>query len=199
MKFTIPNIISLLRVILSPIFFVLLVQQTNDSIVTAFIIYHIAAITDFFDGYLARKLKSVSEWGNFFDPLADKVLTTFAFIGFVVIGIANIWLVLIIILRDVFTTWLRVIADKMNEPIVTSRSAKWKTFLQMIYISGILLLMLLHFNGSSNLYIVLMENQVYQWGILLLAAMTIYTAVEYIKDNRKIFALMLLNKKNRIS
>ncbi len=194
MKFTLPNIISLLRVVLSPVFFVLILQNNADYIFASIIVYHIAAITDFFDGWLARKFKSVSEWGNFFDPLADKVLTSSAFIAFVVLGIANIWLVSIIIIRDFFTTYLRVVADSIKKPIKTSWSAKVKTSIQMIYISSILILYMLEFTFNIHWLSYLINLEIANISLLLLAGITVWTAVEYSIQNKEIFTYIFKKK-----
>lgn len=197
MKFTLPNIISMLRVVLSPIFFVLILQNNADYILASIIIYHIAAITDFFDGWLARKFKLVSEWGNFFDPLADKVLTSSAFIAFVVLGLANLWLVLLIIFRDFFTTYLRVVADNIKKPIVTSWSAKVKTFIQMIYISSILLLYMLEFSFKIHILSFLLKYEITNIALIILTIITVWTAIEYAYQNKAVLPYIFKKKVSR--
>lgn len=197
MKFTLPNIISLLRVVLSPVFFVLILQNNADYILASIIVYHIAAVTDFFDGWLARKFKLVSEWGNFFDPLADKVLTSSAFIAFVVLDLANLWLVILIIFRDFFTTYLRVVADNIKKPIVTSWSAKVKTFIQMIYISSILLLYMLEYSFHINYLSLLLKYQITNIALIILTVITVWTAIEYAFQNKSVLPYIFKKKVSR--
>jgi len=189
MKLTAPNIVSLLRVIIAPVFFILIISNISTQILIATILYHIGALTDFLDGWLARRMKLVSEWGNFFDPLADKVLTGSAFLAFVVMGLANVWLVAIIIFRDVFTTYMRILADKIKKPLVTSWTAKVKTFLQMIYISGILILILIDaMNNKAYHLIELVSNwKVLDISLILLTCLTVWATVEYVIGNKVIF------------
>ena len=201
MKLTAPNIVSLLRVIIAPVFFILIISKQSNAILTATILYHIGALTDFLDGWLARRMKLVSEWGNFFDPLADKVLTGAAFISFVVLGLANVWLVAIIIFRDVFTTYMRILADKIKKPLVTSWTAKVKTFLQMIYISGILVLMLIDaLNNNAYHLIELMDKwKVLDISLILLTGLTVWATIEYIIGNRIIFNKPVKESQNKLN
>ena len=189
MKLTAPNIVSMVRVVIAPIFFFLIISKQSNAILTATILYHIGAFTDFLDGWLARRMKLVSDWGNFFDPLADKVLTGAAFIAFVVLGFANVWMVSIILFRDVFTTYMRILADKQNKPLVTSWTAKVKTFLQMIYISGILILMLIdaYIGSQSHLLEQAISMEIISISLMLLTGLTIWSAIEYIIGNKYIF------------
>lgn len=190
MRVHIPNIISLLRVIIAPVFFCLLLSGRKTEIITAMILYCIGAMTDFFDGFLARRLKVVSSLGTFLDPLADKVLTSFAFIAFVALGLANVWLVVIIIARDIFTTYMRIVADKLRKPLVTSWTAKVKTFLQMIFIFGVLALILIDALTDNSMHLVetASDYAIIDLIMALLTGLTVYSTIEYIESNRDIFS-----------
>lgn len=189
MRVHIPNIVSLLRVVIAPVFFCLLLSGGKAEIIAAMILYCIGAMTDFFDGFLARRMKVVSSLGTFLDPLADKVLTSFAFIAFVAMGLANVWLVVIIIARDIFTTYMRIVADKLRKPLVTSWTAKVKTFLQMIYIFGVLALILIDALTDNSMQLVQTASDyaIIDVILLLLTGLTVYSTVEYIRGNRNIF------------
>lgn len=154
------------------------------------ILYCIGAMTDFFDGFLARRLKVVSSLGTFLDPLADKVLTSFAFIAFVALGLANVWLVVIIIARDIFTTYMRIVADKLRKPLVTSWTAKVKTFLQMIFIFGVLALILIDAMTDNSMHLVetASDYAIIDLIMALLTGLTVYSTIEYIESNRDIFS-----------
>jgi CDP-diacylglycerol--glycerol-3-phosphate 3-phosphatidyltransferase len=176
-----------------------MLAKEKNYLLAACILYHIGAFTDFLDGWLARKLNSTSEWGVFLDPLADKFLTGSAFVSFVALGLANVWMVAIIIFRDVFTTMMRIVADKAKKPMVTSWSAKVKTFLQMVYISGIIIALTCKQSSTNVLanscseYV--LKPEVLFYALLALTGLTVWTTVEYVIDNKSLFSE--IGKKNK--
>lgn len=129
-----PNQLTLLRILLTPVFVYYLFSSDPVDKQIALGIFIIAAITDWYDGYVARRWGYITRWGKFLDPLADKVLTSAAFISFVAIGYAETWMVWIIVIRDFLITGLRSYAEYKNKPIDTSYFAKTKTFAQLIVI-----------------------------------------------------------------
>jgi CDP-diacylglycerol--glycerol-3-phosphate 3-phosphatidyltransferase len=129
-----PNQLTLLRILLTPVFVYYLFSAEPVDKQLALGIFIIAALTDWYDGYVARRWGYITRWGKFLDPLADKVLTSAAFLSFVWIGYAQLWMVLIIIVRDFLVTILRTYAEYRNKPIDTSYFAKTKTFAQLIVI-----------------------------------------------------------------
>ena len=137
MKFSLPNIISLIRVIIAPIFFLMLISGEYGLIHISCILYLIGAVTDYIDGWLARKYQDITSCGKFFDPLADKILTTSAFIAFVILHIIPLWMEIVIIIRDVGTTYLSAPADNLDKQFVTSLLAQWQTSIQMLVIAHI--------------------------------------------------------------
>ncbi|MGA2298686.1 MAG: CDP-diacylglycerol--glycerol-3-phosphate 3-phosphatidyltransferase [FCB group bacterium] len=194
MKFTLPNILSILRTVIAPVFYILMVSKNVHYCQIACILFILGAITDYFDGWLARTYNQTSSWGKFFDPLADKILTSAAFLAFVSLGIIQLWMVLIIIIRDFGTTWMRIYADSKNEPIVTSLSAKWKTFLQMLFIVYLLILLFIKNSVSSgnpiyNVDLLLYSSYTYIM-MLVLTLLTLWTAIEYVNQNKSIFGLL---------
>lgn len=136
---TFPNQLTLLRIILTPIFVVTLFFDSLAFRYLAFALFLVASLTDWYDGYIARKFGSVSSWGKFLDPLADKILVLSAFVAFVFIGQVKLWMVLVIAGRDVVITVLRMYAMRTNQPIATTNFAKWKTASQMATIYIILI------------------------------------------------------------
>ncbi|MFC2130338.1 CDP-diacylglycerol--glycerol-3-phosphate 3-phosphatidyltransferase [Bacteroidota bacterium] len=205
MIFNLPNIISMIRVIIAPFFLYFLVWGGKGGVELACFLYFIGSATDFFDGWLARKYHEVSNLGKFVDPLADKILTTAAFAAFVLLDIVELWMVIIILLRDFGTTFLRLYADIAGKPIRTSLLAKWKTFLQMVFIAYILILLLLkETEGFTNNILGMAPEEVnlliYSFSIyivmLLLTLLTIWTAGEYIVQNKNLFAFF--NKKSSV-
>lgn len=195
MYLSVPNIISLARVIMAPIVYILLSAQGSLTSKIAVIIFIIGALTDYFDGWIARRYKQQTEFGIFFDPLADKILTASAFFAFVTMGILPLWMVLIVIFRDVFTTFLRLFADEIRLSIKTSRSAKVKTFIQMVFIIYLLILLFIstteipgHIRAQATQ---LLYGNYTDWAMSLLTAYTVWTSIEYIFANREVIRRLL--------
>ncbi|GIR88645.1 MAG: hypothetical protein CM15mP87_01370 [Candidatus Neomarinimicrobiota bacterium] len=127
-----PNLLSLLRIILTPLFIIFLF---SDDRLLALIIFAVAAITDAYDGLkLARKYNQITPQGKFLDPLADKILVLSAFFSFAFIGIIDFWMVGIITFRDMFITGLRWIISNKGFEFVTSKLSKYKTAFQLTII-----------------------------------------------------------------
>lgn len=139
---TLPNQLTILRIILTPIIIYTLTVESLTYRYLALLLFFIASLTDWYDGYIARKFGSVSDWGKFLDPLADKILVLSMFIAFWLIGQIQFWMVVVIAMRDIIITVLRVYAIQQKKPIVTSTFAKWKTASQMIAIYLILLFLI---------------------------------------------------------
>lgn len=136
-----PNKLTLLRVILIPVFLVALLSGVvghpfNRYI--AVVIFIAASITDFLDGYIARKYNMVSNFGKFMDPLADKLLVTAALISMVQLGDIAAWIVIVILSREFIITGFRTIAVERGIVIAASMWGKSKTTCQMIMIIVVL-------------------------------------------------------------
>lgn len=199
MKLNFPNIISLLRLILSPIIFLFLIEETFLSVRIATAIYVIAALTDFIDGWLARKYHKETKIGKFLDPLADKFLTTSAFIAFVVMNIIPLWMVIVILVRDFGTTFLRLQAESQKKPLETSLSAKIKTTLQMFFIAYILCLLMLKYSNyfvdnQAAIDSILYSDFTYLT-MLILTIITVWTLLEYIYQNKLLFKRIFASEK----
>ena len=126
-----PNQLSLLRILLTPVFVFLLFLDTSFYRIASFAVFAVASFTDWWDGYTARKYGIVSMWGKFLDPLADKILVSSGFISFSVLGYVPGWVVLVIVIRDFVITGLRSYAIIKGKPVVTNFFAKAKTFGQI--------------------------------------------------------------------
>ena len=133
-----PNFLTLTRILLSPVFMVLMLFENYYWRLAATVVFIIAALTDLADGYLARKLGHYTGFGRFMDPLADKVLVSTAFLTFVPLGYARGWMVIIIVVREFLITGLRSMAAYRGMVISTSFLAKWKTATQMMAITVVL-------------------------------------------------------------
>lgn len=114
------------------------------------LIFILAAITDWYDGWLARRWGYVTRWGTFFDPLADKVVTSAALIAYVYLGLVEGWMVWIIVVRDAIITLLRSFAEFKGKPVDTTKLAKVKTFAQFVIIYYLLILYVAQNTPSLN-------------------------------------------------
>ena len=146
----IANKITLARVVMIPIFLVFMIPQyipflsgwianAGEGMVNIFAwialgIFCLASVTDFLDGYIARKYNMVSNFGKFMDPLADKLLVCSALICLLTLGKINVWIVLVIIARDFIISGFRLVASNNGVVIAADMSGKIKTTLQMIMI-----------------------------------------------------------------
>ena len=137
--FNIPNSLTVIRVLVVPFFIYCLFQVGIVYKIIALAIFILASVTDFIDGYLARKWNQETEFGKFLDPLADKILVVSAFAAFIILyAQIEVWMVLLIILRDMLITSLRYLAIIQGSSMKTSKMGKVKTAVQMISIILIL-------------------------------------------------------------
>ena len=128
-----PNSLTLLRIFLVPFLVVVLLTKFSDFVGLG--IFVLAAITDFFDGYIARRTGKTTRLGALLDPIADKLLMSAAFISLVELGLARAWMVVIIIGREFAVSGLRSIAAQHGVTIAASPLGKTKTIAQVIAIS----------------------------------------------------------------
>lgn len=135
-----PNALTILRICLTPLFLALMFHEDWYLRSLAVVVFAVASLTDLYDGRIARGRNSVTEFGRFMDPLADKILVTSALIAFVVSRIVHFWLVVPIIVRDVLITAMRLRGAYHGRQMETSRLAKWKTTVQLLSVVIILLL-----------------------------------------------------------
>jgi CDP-diacylglycerol--glycerol-3-phosphate 3-phosphatidyltransferase len=137
----IPNWLTTLRIALIPLLIIVFQTQTVSYKELSTFIFFIAAITDFFDGYLARKYEVVSSFGKFFDPVADKLLVTVSLI-LLAIAYQNFWITLAsltIISREILMSSFRewIATSDLKTSVSVSFIGKWKTTLQMLAIGGL--------------------------------------------------------------
>ena len=150
-------------IILNPQFFTQNGFHISWNYYFASLLFVLASITDFFDGYIAREWNQMTLLGAILDPLADKMLTIAAFLGLMMIGEANAWAIYIIIVRELFITGLRTVAISEGISVKASWSGKVKTVAQMFAIG----FLLMHWNFGDELL----------WFAVLL---TVYSGFEYL-------------------
>ncbi len=129
---TTPNYLTILRVIMVPAVILALVQKTPGWDLGAAVFFGIASITDYFDGYLARKYKIETVYGKLLDPLADKFLVICCLIMLEHLGRMSPFVVMVLVCRELTITGLRALASAEGVIVGASSGGKWKTALQMI-------------------------------------------------------------------
>ncbi len=177
------NKLTILRVILVPVFIAFMCVNTLWANITGLIVFIIASITDTLDGQIARKHNMITTFGKFADPLADKMLTTAAFLVFMEKGIIGVWPIFIILVREFAVSGIRLAAAAEGEVIAASFWGKFKTVTQMVSIIVGILLMCCSF---IPVHIADIITSVLVW---ICVIFTIISGVEYIKNNWKLMKL----------
>ncbi|MDY0211396.1 MAG: CDP-diacylglycerol--glycerol-3-phosphate 3-phosphatidyltransferase [Desulfuromonadaceae bacterium] len=137
--FNLPNMLTFARIACIPVLVLTLLTGTKSSSFVATLIFSVACITDWLDGYLARRLDLVTVMGKFLDPLADKLIVMAALIMMIPLGRVPAWAVFLLIAREVVVTGLRSVASSEGVIIAASNLGKYKTIFQMVAIIGLLL------------------------------------------------------------
>lgn len=184
MNYTLANILTLSRFFIAPAVIVCVLASSGTAMHWAIVLFAVGALTDYFDGALARRMGEETALGSYLDPLADKVLTTSAFVSFYMIDVLPLWMLGVIIVRDFGTTVLRSVASTSPRPLTTSLTAKWKTFLQMCFIICALLLQWGVYHAPTptlrtEAWNALHSSYTY-WAMFVITMFTLYTAIEYL-------------------
>jgi CDP-diacylglycerol---glycerol-3-phosphate 3-phosphatidyltransferase len=171
-KMTIANLITMGRILLAPIFLVILLTEMEHKEIIAFFVFLLASLTDAVDGYFARKFNQITNLGKFLDPLADKILVAGALLALVYLEYVAAWVAAIIIFREIFILGFRLYFLVKDSSFSASWLAKKKTLVQVIGISIVIIHPKLPYPefflelGTAVLYIAVI--------------LAIYSAVEYI-------------------
>ena len=184
-----PNLLTLARVAAVPIVLVLLLSDSRESGIWAAAIFGVAAVTDFVDGWLARKWGVVTVLGKFLDPLADKLIVMVALIMLIPLDRVPAWAVFIILAREMVVTGLRSIASSEGIVIDASELGKYKTIYQMVAIPGLML----HydFNWLFGLEWGIFQVNMHNFGIFffyIAFALTLWSGFDYLQKFFRVFA-----------
>ena len=166
---TTANKITMLRIVLIPVFLVL---AYTGNMMAALAVYIIACLSDFADGYIARHYNQISNFGKFMDPLADKMLVLAAMCFFVENGQMAGWAVAVVLFREFAVSGMRLLAVEQGQVIAAAWSGKIKTAATMVC----LILMLLMNNNVLNIV-----------STAIIVLTTVYSGVEYFYVNRAVF------------
>lgn len=145
MKINLPNKLTIIRVLLVPVFIILFLISKNDTDVINFgnynisvfrllslIIFIIASVTDYFDGVIARKYNLITNFGKLMDPLADKILVVSALMLLSDIKLFSVVFVIIVVIREISISAIRLVALEQGTVVAASKLGKYKTATQMI-------------------------------------------------------------------
>lgn len=191
MKLNIPNLLTIARIFITPIFLAVILMDTlPHKFLIACVIFSIGSITDAVDGHLARKNNQITNFGKFLDPIADKILTTAALLAFMSMELCNIWIIMLVLVREFAIASVRMIAASNGVVIPANKWGKIKTASQMTFT---ILIMLLGeaweiiakvnmdlFNKLPDL--ALISNSL----LWITAILTVISGIIYLNDSKKI-------------
>lgn len=186
-----PNALTIIRILLTPLMLVLLVTPTFWGRSGALVLFMIASASDYLDGKLARQMGAHSRFGTFLDPMADKILVLGTFITLAVLEpqIVPWWAVLLIALRDIAVTGLRSWVEAYGQSLRTLSAAKWKTSTQLLFLFLMLMLLTLE-QGSGSLRAGaqwMLDETVAPFAFLMaVVAFTLYTGALYVLQVRSL-------------
>ena len=184
-----PNSLTVSRLVLTAVFVVGFMQGSQMGYGVALFAFTIAAITDFLDGYFARKMGLVTSLGKLLDPIADKILTASAFIFLCAHEqrLCPVWVVVVILAREFLVTGLRQIAVEKGKVIAADWSGKWKTTFQIGFCSTALTWLFLEALGQQESFLAQLANPeswlmpTFLW---LSLALTVLSGVQYVWNSR---------------
>jgi cardiolipin synthase len=182
--FALPNALTILRIILVPVFAIAFVLPGEAARLVAFAVFVIAGVSDWLDGFAARKLNAGSDFGRMLDPIADKVLVATALMMLVAEGtftrynpntgmlsLLKLVPALIILAREILVSGLREFLAELRVGLPVSQLAKWKTAVQMVAIALLLV-------GDAASPVVTMFGL---WAIWIAAGLTLITGYDYLR------------------
>ena len=193
----IPNLLTSTRILLVPVFLYCLFTDFSHGKLLALIVFLSAAITDAYDGKIARKYDIESKFGVFFDPLADKLLVLSAFYGFMFLPVLSttvkLWMIILISFRDILVTLMRTLMQYKGVTMITSKAGKLKTFLQITTINFILIYLILKSYKVDIPSDILQYNSLY-FLMVITTMITFYTGIHYVYHNYKSLGNLFFNK-----
>lgn len=177
----IPNILTMLRIAAIPLLAGLLMSPSREAGFWAAAVFAVASITDWLDGYLARRMGIVTVFGKFLDPIADKLIVMAALIMILPFGRVPAWIVLVILGREIIITGLRGIASSEGIVIQASDLGKFKTIFQIVAILGLLL----HYDynwflGIEHSLLHVNMHNVGMFYLWIATALTVWSGVDYL-------------------
>lgn len=182
---TLANKITIFRIILVPVFMALILMESTACKMAALAVFVIASVSDWVDGYIARNYNQISNFGKFMDPLADKILTTAAFLALLETGRITFYgsvAIILILAREFMVSGLRMLASTDGKVIAASMFGKIKTVAQMITIIAAILLTNSNWFTYQDTTIAL--TNVLVW---ISTVITVISGIDYIVKNLGVF------------
>lgn len=176
------NKITLFRVVLVPVFMVLMMIDTTACRIAALAVFIIASLSDAADGYIARNYNQITNFGKFVDPLADKMLTSSAFLILLNYGRMSVWALMIVLAREFMVSGVRLVAAADGKVIAASMWGKLKTISQMVAIIAAIILFLPVFPETAGKII----TDILVW---LSVVFTVISGVDYLWKNRSVLKM----------
>lgn len=181
-----PNKLTVLRICITPLFMAAMLVNFPHHYLIALVLFSFASLTDFIDGKMARKYNLITDFGKFLDPLADKMLTTAAFLAFIElkIGVGITWITFIVLIREFLITSLRLISSGKGKVIAANMLGKAKTVSQMtaiIYVLASQYLLSIINAGDLVANICYVMTNIVLW---VSAVLTVISGVVYVKQNK---------------
>ena len=188
----IANRLTMLRIILTVVFMVFLLwwEKVWWTKLVSLLIFTAAALSDYFDGLIAKKMNLITDFGKLMDPIADKILVLSAFAAFLQMQIINVWMFMVIISREILITSLRLFALNKGKVLSASKAGKHKTVSQMTVIFFIL--SFIAFQEIMKTFFVWNPNwdSIFKGSIYILmlftVGLTLWSGFSYLWENRKI-------------
>ena len=206
-RLNLPNIITLARIAVCPVLFFLAISEDNGARYAAFVLFVVAALSDVWDGYLARKHGLVTDMGKLLDPLADKLLLATTFVPFYIVshrpgelnlvpylGPLPLWILVVIFGREALITIFRQWAQRRGVVIAAGKSGKVKTLAQNLFMGALLLWYPLLVTANARGWVggdvwgrVSLSIGVFIAGTLLMAlVLTVYSMIDYLWSYRSV-------------
>lgn len=175
-----PNVLTMVRLVLVPIFIILVLNGSVGAMWAALVVFVVAAFTDLYDGKIARERGIVTDWGKIWDPIADKALTLGAFVVLSIAGLVPWWFTVVVAARELGITWMRSRLLKRGIVVAANSGGKAKTVSQMF------LIVFLVFPwdsvlGVSNALFDVTGLAVVRWVLITIALfLTVWSGLQYV-------------------
>jgi len=181
----IANKLTILRIFLAFICIGFILKNSFSSLLVALVIFSLASITDFLDGFLARKYNLISDLGKFLDPIADKILVIGVFCAFLELGIVNSWMISLIMFREFIITGLRLYGLNKGVILEARRLGKHKTFSQVLGIVVIFIALILSKKFADSKLVFFLYQKFIPALMWYIVIVTLFSGVYYFWVNRK--------------
>jgi len=183
-----PNVLTIFRIVLTFVFIFTFTQDGSGSRVLALIVFTAASLTDFLDGYLARKYNLITPFGKLMDPIADKFLILSAFFIFMQMQLIATWMFFLIFVREIIVTGLRLVAMKRGVPLAAEGAGKLKTVLQIVAVYSIIIFtVVIQLNVDVQSYQIMM-HRTFKWitiFMVFVVIITLWSGFSFVWNNRK--------------